>query len=171
MAVWALILCTLTLINITMVGAMVSLVGNIPDSSFLAILSRYLGGKARPPGAIIYPLEAASRLANIRVKLLWAAVVGAVSGLCLTVWAFIEGWGVEAMLALTIWLLAANVAFLAIPLGTWKRRAGGIKEDDVEEAARKSMPIMREEAEGHPDQDPGGNRSDSISAGRHEGKL
>lgn len=139
MAVWAMLIGMATLVNITMVGAMTSLAGNIPDSSFLAILSRYLGGKGSPPGSILYPLEAASRLERLRRRVLQVAAVSALAASGLTVWALAAGWGVVAMSAITLWALTANIAFLHIPLGLWGRRAVRIREDDVEEAWRKSQ--------------------------------
>lgn len=153
MAVWAMLIGMATIINITMVGAMVSLVGNIPDSSFLAILSRYLGSRESPPGAVLYPLEAAARLERLRRRVHMAAAVGIVLAVGLTVWALADGWGAVAMSAITMWLLAANLALLGIPLGLWRRRAGKISEDAVEEAWQKSQPAPREETAdgGNPD--------------------
>jgi hypothetical protein len=146
MAVWAMLVGMVTIVNITMVGATTSLAGNIPDSSFLAILSRYLARKGEPPGAILYPLEAASRLERLRRKALGAAAAAALAGLGLTIWALAAGWGAVAMSAITLWLLAANIAFLDVPLGLWRRRAGKIREEDVEEAWRKSQPPPDDES-------------------------
>jgi len=146
MAVWAMLIGMATIINITMVGATISLSGNIPDSSFLAILSRYLGGKGSPPGAILYPLEVASRLERLRRRVQVAAAAAAVAAAGLTVWALADGWGAVAMSAITLWMLAANFALLGIPLGLWRRRAGKIPEDAVEEAWQKSQAAQREEA-------------------------
>jgi hypothetical protein len=146
MAVWAMLIGMATIINITMVGAMISLAGNIPDSSFLAILSRYLGGKKSPPGSILYPLEAAARLERLRRRVDLSAAVVAVMAAGLSAWALADGWGVVAMSAITLWLLAANLAFLGIPLGLWRRRAGKIREDAVEEAWKISQPPQSEEA-------------------------
>jgi hypothetical protein len=153
MAVWAMLIGMATLIDITMVGAITSLAGNIPDSSFLAILSRYLGGKGSPPGAVLYPLEAASRLERLRRNVLRAAVAVAVLATGFTVWALAAGWGAVAMTAITLWLLAANLAFQDIPLGLWRRRAGKIKEGAVEEAMRKSRPVPPDEAEAEAGED------------------
>ncbi len=75
-----------------------------------------------------------------------AAVAVVAAGL--TVWALADGWGAVAMSAITLWMLAANVAFLGIPLGLWKRRAAKIREDAVEEAWRKSQAAQQEEAAG-----------------------
>ncbi len=148
MAVWAMLIGMATIINITMVGAMISLTGNIPDSSFLAVLSRYLGGKGSPPGAILYPLEAAARLERLRRRVHGTAAAVAVVAAGLTVWALADGWGTVAMSAITLWMLAANVAFLGIPLGLWKRRAAKIREDAVEEAWHKSQAVQQQEPAG-----------------------
>jgi hypothetical protein len=146
MAVWAMLIGMATIINITMVGAMISLAGNIPDSSFLAILSRYLGGRESPPGSILYPLEAAARLERLRRRVDLSAVVVAVMAAGLSVWALADGWGVVAMSAITLWLVAANLALLGIPLGLWRRRAGQIPQDAVEEAWEKYHPAQPEGA-------------------------
>ncbi len=138
MAVWAMLLGMVTLVNMTMIGATISLAGNVPDSSFLAILSRYLAGKGSPRGAVLYPLEAASRLERLRRRVLAAAAACVAAALALTVWGLIAGWGPVAMSAITLWMLAANTAVLSMPLGLWRRRAGKIRESDVEEAWRKS---------------------------------
>ena len=140
MAIWAMLIGLVSLINITMIGAIISLAGNIPDSAFLAILSRYLGGKDRPPGAVLYPLEAASRLERLRRNVLRTAAAVAALAAGFTAWALTAGWGAVAMTAITLWLMAANIALLHMPLGLWRRRAGKIRESAVEEAARKSRP-------------------------------
>lgn len=143
MALWAMLIGMVTLINITMVGAITSLAGNIPDSSFLAILSRYLGGRDLPAGAVLYPLEAASRLEGLRRKTLMAAAVCAAVAAGLTLWALAAGWGAVVMSAITLWVLAANAAFLEIPLGIWRRRAAGIREEGAEEASSKPLTESR----------------------------
>jgi len=139
-----------TLINLTMVGALVSLVGNIPESSFLVILSRYLKKREEPADGVLIPLEAASRLEHYRRRVILAAAVVAAIGAGLTVWALAVGWGAVAMSAITAWIAAANLAFYHIPLALWKRRAGRIREEAVEEAWRKSrhMPPEQEAGEG-----------------------
>ncbi len=129
------------LVNITMVGAVMSLAGHIPDSSFLVILSRYLRRRGEPEGAILYPAEAASRLERARSRVSQAAAALAAIGVGLTVWALAAGWGVVAMMAITAWAVAANLAFYHTPLSLWKRRAGKMREDDVEEAWRKAQPM------------------------------
>ena len=146
MAIWVMLLGMATLINITMVGALLSLVGNIPDSSFLVILSRYLKKGEEPQEALLFPLEAASRLERLRRRTLQAAVAVAVVGAGLSVWALAVGWGAVAMLAITTWMVAANLAFFHIPLALWKRRAGKMRGDAVEEAGRKSQPEPSEQA-------------------------
>ncbi|MEW6555511.1 MAG: hypothetical protein AB1384_14645 [Actinomycetota bacterium] len=148
MAVWAMLIGMATLINITMVGAMVSLAGNVPDSSFLAILSRYLADKGSPPGTVLYPVEAAARLERLRRRVHAATAVAAAAAAALSLWALFDGWGAVAMSAVTLWMLAANLTLLGIPLGLWSRRAGKIGEEDVEEAWKKSRPAQREEAAG-----------------------
>ncbi|RJP33010.1 MAG: hypothetical protein C4536_04630 [Actinobacteria bacterium] len=138
-----------TLINITMVGALVSLAGNIPDSSFLVILSRYLKKREEPEGALLYPAMAASRLERLRRRALQVAAAVAVIAAGLTVWTLLDAWGAAVMLAVTAWTVAVNLAFYHIPLALWKRRAGKMREDAVEEAWRKSRRIPPEQqAEG-----------------------
>jgi len=153
LAIWVMLLGMATIINITMVGAMLSLVGNIPDSSFLVILSNYLRKKDEPPGAPLFPLEAASRLERLRKRVLLAAAAVAAVGAGLSVWALVEGWGVVAISAITAWAVAVNLAFYHIPLALWKRRVGKMREDVLEEAWRKSQPGLPQQAveENRPD--------------------
>ena len=141
MAIWAMLLGMATLINITMTGALMSLAGNIPDGSFLAILSRYFRKGEEADGVILYPATVASRLVRLRRRVLQAAAVAAAVAAALTVWALAAGWGTVAMLAVTCWIVAANLAFFHIPLALWRRRAGKMSDDTVEEAWRKSQGI------------------------------
>ena len=156
MAVWAMLVGMVTLVNITMVGAMTSLAGNIPDSSFLAILSRYLGDRGGPEGALLYPLEAASRLERLRRRVLLAVAVSALAAAGLTVWSLAAGWGAVAMSAITLWALVTNIALLQVPLSLWRRRAGRIRQEDMEEAWRKSRRTMEGETGGDGGRDEGG---------------
>lgn len=122
MAAWVMLLGMITLINVTMVGAVMQLAGNIPDASLLVILSRYLGRGKEPPQALLHPLEASSRLQRLRRKSLLLAAVFAAAGFGFTIWALAVGWGPVGMTAITMWLLAANVAFLDVPLASLRRR-------------------------------------------------
>ena len=128
-----------TLVNITLVGALVSLVGNIPDSSFLVILSRYLRRKEESAKAILYPVEAVTRLELMRRKMVIAFTVSGIIAGGFTVWALAVGWGTAFMLAITFWVIAGNLAFLDVPLGLWKRRAGRMPEHTMEEAMLKAL--------------------------------
>ncbi len=112
-----------TLINVTMVGALMSLAGNIPDLPLLHILSRYLKKKDEPPEALLHPWEAASRLARLRKRILGAGVAVAVVGAGISMWALTVGWGAVAMLAITCWAFAANLLFVSIAPANWRRRA------------------------------------------------
>jgi hypothetical protein len=123
LAAWAMLLGMVSLINVTMVGALMQLAGNIPDESLLYILSRYLRREDGPQGAVLHPWEAASRLGRLRRRFLWACVVAAVVGIGLSIWALSVGWGVAAMLAVTSWVVAGNLLFGSIPLAAWRRRA------------------------------------------------
>lgn len=139
MVIWAMLLGMVTLINITMTGTLMSLTGNIPDGSFLVILSRYFRKRGEAEGGILYPAVVASRLARLRRRILQAAAAAVVVAVALTAWALAAGWGTVAMLALTCWIAAANLAFFHIPLALWRRRAGKMSDDTVEEAWRKSQ--------------------------------
>ncbi len=123
MAAWAMILGMLTLVNVTMVGALMQLAGNIPDDPLLVILSRYLRKKGEPENAVLHPMEACSRLQRIRHRVMIAAAVSAATALGLTVAAVFAGWGAVAVAAVTLWIVAANVAFLDIPLASLARRS------------------------------------------------
>lgn len=118
-----------TLINITMVGALMSLAGNIPDRPLLNIFSRYLTKKEEPPGTVLHPWEAATRLRRLRKRMLEAAVAAAVVGAVLSVLALNHGWGAPAMLAVTFWLVSGNLLFASIAPASWRRRAMRMNPD------------------------------------------
>ena len=46
MAVWVMLLGMVTLIDVTMIGAIMQVAGNIPDGPLLQIISRYLKNKS-----------------------------------------------------------------------------------------------------------------------------
>lgn len=166
MAVWAMLLGMVTLIDITMAGALMSVAGNIPDGSLLAILSRYLKGKQEPEMVILHPLEAASRLKRLRGKVMKAALASAVVGVGLSIWALAVGRGVVAMLALTLFVATANLALLNALLVSWERRAGRMGEDAAEEALRKSMPGSAGERDRRSGADAAAGGLDAEEAGR-----
>jgi hypothetical protein len=129
MAALAMLLGMVTLMDVTMAGALMSLAGNIPDRSLLHIFSRYLRKKGEPAGALLHPWEVASRLARLRRAVLGACVAAAVVGVGFTMWALSAAWGAPAMLAITFWVLAGNFLFDSIPLASWRRRAILMKPD------------------------------------------
>ena len=151
MSVWALLLGMATIINITLVGALVSLAGNIPDSSLLVILSRYLRKKDESARIVLYPVDAVARLERLRKKMAMAVAVAALIGGGLSIYAFVDGWGSVAMLAITFWAVAGNLAFLRVPLGLWRRRAGRMESEVVEEALVKVVPGIEEKTNGSAD--------------------
>lgn len=144
MSVWAMLLGMATIINITLLGALVSLAGNIPDSSFLVILSRYLRKKDESARIVLYPVDAVARLEHLRKRVAITVATAALIAGGLTVYALAVGWGTFAMLAITFWLVAGNLAFLQVPLGLWRRRAGRMGDEAVEEALGKAMPGIEE---------------------------
>ncbi|MDI6830732.1 MAG: hypothetical protein QME88_05285 [Actinomycetota bacterium] len=139
MLAWVMILGMVSVVNVTLVGATASLAGSIPDSSFLVILSRYLKRRTEPPQALLYPVEAASRLERMRRRVSVAAGGMAAIAVGISLWALAAGWGPVAATAVTLWVTAANAAFLAVPLGVWRRRAARMPEEAVEEAANKAQ--------------------------------
>ncbi len=139
------VLGMVSLVNVTMVGATASLAGSIPDSSFLVILSRYLNREKEPPPALLYPLEAASRLERLRRSLSMLAGLMAMVAAGMSLWALAAGWGLQAVVAVSLWVLAANAAFLTVPLGVWRRRAARMPEGVLEEAAKKAAPPAKGE--------------------------
>ena len=135
MAAWMLMVGMVTIINVTMVGAMVQLAGNIPDRSLLAIFSRYLKKRGEPEGSLLHPLEAAYRLGRLRRGSLWSAAAAAAAAAGFTFWALAAGWGAVALTALTLWVAAANLAFLSLPLDSWRRRARRMDWEVMEEGS------------------------------------
>jgi hypothetical protein len=148
LSVWAMLLGMATIINITLVGALISLAGNIPDSSFLVILSRYLRKKEESARVVLYPVDAAVRLERVRKRAVIAVIASASIAGGLTVYALAVGWGTVAMLAITFWLVAGNLAFLQVPLGLWRRRAGRMGDEAVEEAMGKALPELEQKTNG-----------------------
>ncbi|NPV60394.1 MAG: hypothetical protein HPY75_12160 [Actinobacteria bacterium] len=140
MMAWVMVLGLMSLVNVTMVGATASLAGSIPDSSFLVILSRYLKKKAEPSLALLYPVEAASRLERLRRAISLASGGLAAAAAAASIWAFAQGWGLVGAAAVTLWVLAANLAFLAVPVGIWRRRVARMPDGVLDEAARKLYP-------------------------------
>jgi MFS family permease len=128
LAVWGMLLGMLTLINITMLLALVQVTGKLPDASLLQIFSRYLKGKDEPREALLHPQEAANRLVRHRKRVLAACFVLAGIAAALSITAAAFGWGVVAMLGITGWVLAANLGLITTVLSSWIRRAGRIWE-------------------------------------------
>ena len=134
MAAWVMILGMVTLINVTMVGAVMQLAGNIPDPSLLVILSRYLRKKEEkeePRELLLHHLEASARLQRLRRRSALLAVLLALAACGLTIGALVVGWGAWGMAAVTFWILAANVAFLDVPLAALKRRSSRMNPGDA----------------------------------------
>ena len=123
MAVWGMLLGMLTLINITMLAALVQVTGKLPDASLVQIFSRYLKGKDEPQDALLNPLEAANRLERHRRRVLAACIALVGIAVALSMAAAAVGWGVVAMLAITCWVLAANLGLISAALSSWRRRA------------------------------------------------
>jgi hypothetical protein len=134
MAAWVMILGMVTLINVPMVGAVMQLAGNIPDPSLLVILSRYLRKKEEkeePRELLLHHLEASARLQRLRRRSALLAVLLALAACGLTIGALVVGWGAWGMAAVTFWILAANVAFLDVPLAALKRRSSRMNPGDA----------------------------------------
>jgi hypothetical protein len=140
LAVWAMVIGMITLMNITMLAAIMQVAGSIPDRSLLHILSRYLKRKREPPEALLHPWEATSRLGRMRKRILGGCVAMAVLGAALSVWALSIGWGVVAMLAITCWLAAGNLLFDSIAPASWQRRAMRMDMNMDEEEKGGSSP-------------------------------
>jgi|GEM_PF-3137381 len=131
------ILGMVTIINVTMVGAVMQLAGHVPDASLLVILSRYLRRKEEPPETLLLPVEASFRLRRWRRFSGVLALAACVPGLAFTIWASAVGWGAVAGAALAFWVLAANLGFLTIPLASLARRAGRMRlEEEPGHAAK-----------------------------------
>lgn len=145
MIAWTMLLGMITLINVTMVGAIMQLAGNIPDGSLLVILSRYLKKKGEPSEVLLHPMEASARLRGVRRCTDIMALAACGLGLVFTVWALFVGWGPVALAALTLWILAGNLAFLSIPLASLARRARRM-EDSGGRSGKRSPSSSRGQA-------------------------
>jgi hypothetical protein len=122
-----------TLINITMLGAVIQVTGRLPDASLLHIFSRYLKGREEPGDVLLHPLEAAKRLNRHRRRVLVACGVTAGIAAALSIASAAVGWGVVAMLAVTCWVSAANLALISAALSSWRGRADRIWDAMKEE--------------------------------------
>lgn len=133
MIAWVMVLGMLTIVNVTMVGAIMQLAGSIPDGSLLVILSRCLKRKGDPAGELLLPAEASSRLGRLRRRTGILALISFLPGLGFTIWASTLGWGVVAGLALSFWVMAANLGFLTLPLASLARRARRMRPGEERE--------------------------------------
>ncbi len=165
------VLGMVTIVNVTMVGAVMQLAGQVPDSSLLVILSRYLRKKEEGPGTLLHPVEASSRLQRLRRRSGLLALATCVPGLVFTIWASAIGWGTIAGFALAFWVLAGNLGFLTLPLATLARRAFRMQvgEEPEKPAAEGKAPSLRtggveaavDRAEGGSTLSPSGNGPDA----------
>lgn len=133
MVAWVMVLGMATIVNVTMVGAIMQLAGSIPDGSLLVILSRCLRRKGEPAGELLLPAEASSRLRRLRRRSGILALTSCLPGLGFTIWASTIGWGVVAGLALSFWVMAANLGFLTLPLASLARRARRMRPGEERE--------------------------------------
>ncbi len=124
------VLGMVTIINVTMVGAVMQLAGQIPDGSLLVILSRYLGKKGERQEALLAPLEASARLRGLRRRTGALALAACAPGLAFTVWASLSGRGALVGAALAFWTAAGNLAFLTLPLASLERRARRMRPEE-----------------------------------------
>lgn len=147
MAVWALILGMITLINVTMVAALMQVFGGVPDQAFLKIMARYLLRKDEPREISLGPWETASRLRRVYRRIIEACAAAAVIGAGLTAWALVAGWGPIAMSAITFWVIAGDLLFASVAPANWQRRARRIDPNflEDEEAGRPSIPDNKDE--------------------------
>lgn len=156
MIAFVMVLGMITLINVTMVGAVMQMLGHIPDESLLVILSRYLKRRDDPPEALLLPTEASSRLHGLRRRAVLLALVACGPGLGFTVWAASDGWGPVAGTALAFWVMAGNLGFLALPLASLAGRARrirltrGLEPVPEREGPALSPPSDEEGTEGAP---------------------
>lgn len=117
-----LILGIITVVCVTMVGAISSMMGQVPERSFLRILGHYLAHKDFTQG--ISRIEAREALRRIRRRLDIlaigmlgaAAVAGGVGGALRSR----VGYGTVAVLA----VLAVNLYFIGVMFGGWIKRLG-----------------------------------------------
>lgn len=152
------VLGMVSLVNVTMVGAIMQLAGNIPDGSLLVILSRYLRRKGEHEESLLLPVEASSRLRRLQRRTGTLALASCVPGLGFTLWAASVGWGAVAGAALSFWVLAGNLGFLTLPLASLARRARRMRLDEGPEPAKT--------AEGNDGLPPGENTETHVETGK-----
>lgn len=122
MRLLALFLGIITVVCVTMVGAISSMMGQVPERSFLRILGHYLAHKDFSQG--ISRIEARERLWRVRhwlglsaiSLLVGAAIAGGIGGLLRSQ----VGYGAAATLA----VLALNVFIVRAIFAGWIKRLG-----------------------------------------------
>jgi hypothetical protein len=140
MILWGLLLIMITIINVTMAGAIMSLFGNVPDKSFAKIMSQWLRKRGEPQGALFSPTELARRLGAVYDAGIRACAGLAIPAIGVSLWTVAAGWGPVAMTAITFWILAGNALFSSVAPASWRRRMRRIPPDIYEREDEKSQP-------------------------------
>jgi hypothetical protein len=133
MVLVALLLVMATVINVTMIAAVMQLFGNVPDGPFLKIISRHLRRKSEEKDVLLSPGDATERLGAIHRGIIRICVAIVVAATAMSIWALAVGWGPFAMAAITLWVIAGNLFFSSIAPANWGRRARRIKPAVYEE--------------------------------------
>jgi hypothetical protein len=144
MILWALLLVMITVINVTMVAAVMQLFGSIPDKAFMKILSRYLRKKSEPKQIPLSPSDVAARLGGLHRRILHICLALIVAAIALSIWTLAVGWGAVGMTAGALWVAAGNIFFSSIAPANWRRRSLRIKptvyvDDDENEPSKKDQ--------------------------------
>ncbi len=147
MVLWAMLMGMITLINVTMVGAVMQVFGNVPDLAFLKIVSRYPRKKAEPEDLPLSPWQAAQRLRRVHTWVIRLCVAVAVAAIGISIWALAAGRGAVAMTAIALWVIAGNLFFSSIAPANWRRRAGRIDPNIYDEEPEGKPPYQPTERE------------------------
>ena len=140
MLLWVMLLGMMTLINVTMVGAVMQVFASVPDVAFLTIISRPRTRKTDPEEVPLSPWDASQRLGKILRRIIGSCIAIAASAIAISIWALAAGWGAVAIIAITLWVVAGNLLFTSIAPANWRRRASRIRPDIYDEEPEKSHP-------------------------------
>lgn len=136
MALAVMVAGLITVVNLTMLGAVAQLLSGVPDKSFSTIVTRwFLRGEARngAPYLKANPLvEVENVIEKWRRLMLLSALVLAAVGLCVLFLGFVSRKGFGLPGALLLLAISGNLVFPRAYLGSLRRRVERIIYDQSE---------------------------------------
>lgn len=121
MLVLVLLLAMITIMMITLAGALLQVTSALPDEPLLKIFTRYLKKGGDNPD-ILSPEEARKRMGQLRRKVIVATGLVLFAGVALTVASLARNWQVESLLLSLFLTLVFNGLIVTGVLSLWIRR-------------------------------------------------